>query len=178
MLYLFTTKSAIPSDTVSQTGDKVEPADIAAALSFIKLDKIKYNYALAKYCQDDIAKKIFWNLLTKNIYSDIEKNNWSGDITLAESLAFIVTYELFYSKNCPQCFETIEENHTSSNCKRCRGTKKLAISTRQQEKFTGIPKSTWSRTWRKRVDKYICDIQATDNEISTCLKRQLYIRLQ
>lgn len=183
MLSLFTTKSPSISSTIGQAHGGVCASDVAAALSFINLERLEYHYALAKYCNDDLSRKTFWTLLTEKICDDIGKNKWSGNIQIAEALAFVVIYELFYSACCPLCSNTNKRKtgkceEATKPCKKCRGTGRKPISARDQQEFTHIPKSSWSRTWRDRVNSYIYEIQSSEADISKRLKRQLYYNMR
>jgi len=174
MLSLLTPKNASLQPHSSISTGNISPADIVSALSYSKLSEHDYHYILAKYCQDENSVRKLWENVSVKIRSDIVENGWQDQPGRHEHLATIVIYELVYAISCPHCQKTHTTSKNETVCGRCRGTGKHQISAREQEKITGISKSSWSRTWRDRINTYIFDLQTREELVSRRLKKQLY----
>ncbi len=174
MLSLLNPKTQDYEHESASTLSNIRPADIASAISYSKLSQLSYQYLLAKYCHNEKAIRILWQLIAQCIQSDIEKHGWCDAPQRAQLLALIVIYESIYAGACSVCRDKNTPNRQDTVCKRCRGTGTRPISAREQEKITRISKSSWSRIWRDRVNDYIFELQKIEKNLASIIKSQLY----
>ena len=181
MLSLLNPKGMSFSNSGQSVRSSIGPSEVTGALSYMNLTEPYYHFALAKYCHCHSSFKILLDYFSDKIQQDITANKWQDAPGRARELALIPLYETLLAKPCSHCSGKVVQfnrNHLSgaeySICGKCRGTGITSISAREQEKITGISKTSWSRTWRCRIDIYVKEILTRESEISDQLKKQLY----
>jgi len=185
MLSLFNPKGSNLTSSNIYCAKSIHPSDVATALAYADIPKWVYIFALAKYCNDVKAHHQLLTYYKQRIQNDINCNEWKDEINRAEKLALIVIHESIYASTCRHCDGSGYRSSPRSSssrvtrltidetlCHKCHGTGKRPTSVRTQEKITHISKSSWSRTWRKRLDSYVSEVRVLESDIAILLRRQ------
>lgn len=152
----------------STANDKLTKSELAGLLA--GLSSVQFDFALAKYGDDDDAKRALLNHITTHTVQTAIKNKWQPrDSRVLQGMARVAVFEVFKDCQCTKCNGTGFD--MTRACKCCNGTGKKSMSKRSIARELGINEKTYREIWASRYAVIYEYVAGIDLDLWCALKK-------